>query len=279
MATSDRTSYRTGAESSRNRASEDSLLRAQIALGSPDQSTRLQGFQVLSGLRHPDALQTALHAFQAHEQGVENIAAQRSIHRLCGYFPQVGGETAIALVALISARVEKGILTLTSLEFSQSCRTMEAVLKDVTLNNEVKSRIDAEIGSWYEKIKGDFHTAPNDMTSVAPRDLVSFQKKSMPEPDRRSMFAVLSMAMLAELLEGIKTPKATEIKKELLAHIDANGFGSHVLKPLSSHNDPELQDAVTQALERWGRSATTPTNRFIAAYTTLMQMVSSFSIR
>ena len=93
------------------------------------------------------------------------------------------------------------------------------------------------------------------------------------------MFAVQSMAMLAELMEGIQTPKATEIKKELLEQISPNGFGEYVLRPLSAQRDPEIQDAVQQVLERWGRSQSTPTNRFAMACTALTEMFRSQSAR
>jgi hypothetical protein len=260
-------------------AHESKLIEARMQLAEQDQATRVKGITALGRIKDPEALITAVHAFQACVTGPENFAAQRSIVQLCAVFQERAPETAVTLVTLISAQAKNGRLMLVSEEFTKSCDTVKAVLSHSTLNNDVQGRIDEAIDSWYERIKGDFNAAPNDVTLADPRELAPFKDNSMPEADRRAMFAVQSMAMLAELMEGIQTPKATEIKKELLEQISPNGFGDYVLRTLSAQRDPEIQDAVQQVLERWGRSHSTPTNRFVMACTALTEMFRSQSAR
>lgn len=199
--------------------------------------------------------------------------------QLCGRFPERVADAAITLVELISGRVKDGDLILTSDEFSQSCKTVEAVLRNASLNHDVQNRIDATIGSWYERIKEDFRAAPSDMTLTDPRQLARFLNNSMPEDDRKRISALLSMAMLAELMEGIRTPKATEIKRELLSEIKPDGFGEYALRPLSSKHAPELHDAVEQVLVRWGRSVSPPFNRFVMACAAFTELFRNHSAR
>jgi len=258
---------------------ESKLFDARYQLDQHDEAVRVKAIAALGRIKHEGALETAIHVFQACATGAENLAAQRSIVQLCGVFPEHSAETAVRLTTLISGRVQDGALTLISREFARSCDTVEAVLSPIRLNGDALNQLHSVIGNWYERIKVDFRAAPTEFTLADPRQLAAFQQSSMPEAYRRSMFAVQSMAMLAKLMEGIHTPKATEIKKELLSQIEPDGFGEYVLKPLSSHQSPELQDAVVEVLERWVRSATTPPNRLVLVCAALAELLRSQSSR